>query len=189
MKVNRDGPAAQAGLLVGDKILSVNGTSLVNSEHTDAVMALKAAGDNITIVVLREVLSTNTEHSITDGRFLLKEGEKYSTLVERNDKYGGQFGFSIAGGNSTASTDRNENLYITKINDQDQNIALTVGDRLLSINGRDTTNLSHDQAIDMIAHSGNQIELVLYRERIMQTNENPSKSNTIDNTIEVSQEN
>lgn len=49
------GPADLAGLRVGDKVLSVNGVSVVHVDHYDAVEVLKACGRTLVLVILREV--------------------------------------------------------------------------------------------------------------------------------------
>lgn len=49
------GPADSAGLRVEDKVLSVNGVSVVNVGHYDAVEVLKACGRVLVLVVQREV--------------------------------------------------------------------------------------------------------------------------------------
>ena len=178
MKVNREGPAAQAGLLVGDKLLSVNGVSLINCEHGKAVAALKTAGDHFPVIIMREVLSSASV-SPSDERLRMKEGEKYSTIVEHD---GGQFGFALAGGGG--SSNETDNLYISSVNDSEGNHSLEIGDRLLSINGHETSTISHDQAVQMIKNGGNQVELLLYREKFL----DESATSSIDNTIEVSDE-
>ena len=185
-KINEEGPAAKAGLLVGDKLLSVNGTPLVNCEHSDAVSALKKAGDQIEMTILRETFQLSDEHFVDNETASMKEGEKYSTIVERNEKQGGQYGFSIAGG-SSASESGQENFYISKVNNQESTGSLSIGDRLLSINGHDTSTISHDQAIDLISHGGKNLELILYREKLTNGNPPPTASMVnIDNTTEVS---
>ncbi|XP_052234956.1 protein scribble homolog isoform X4 [Dreissena polymorpha] len=55
-RVSEDGPAGQAGIKVGDKLLSVNGITLHDSDHYEAVDVLKGSGQDITMVVGREVL-------------------------------------------------------------------------------------------------------------------------------------
>ena len=52
-RVSHDGPSQQAGLQVGDKVLAVNQHSLVNADHHRAVDVLKAAGNDVTMVVER----------------------------------------------------------------------------------------------------------------------------------------
>lgn len=181
MKVNPEGPAAHAGLLVGDKLLSVNGVSLIHCEHGKAVAALKTAGDHFPMIVMREILSsTSTSASPSDEHLRMKQGEKYSTIVEQD---GGQFGFSLAGGSSSTTTNETQNLYISSVKDSDASQSLAIGDRLLSINGHETSSISHDQAVEMIKNGGNQLELLLYREKPLDGTTKPS----IDHTIEVSQ--
>ncbi|CAF1614707.1 unnamed protein product [Rotaria magnacalcarata] len=182
-KINEEGPASQAGLLVGDKLLSVNGISLVNAEHSDAVAALKKAGDNIEMIIMREILQSSDDYNENNN---IKEGEKFSTVIQRNEKKGGNFGFSVAGGNQTITTNGsgNENLYVSRVNNQDKISPLAVGDRLLSINGYDTGSISHDQAIDIINNGGHNVELVVYREKFTNGNQNMISTTNIDNTIE-----
>eukprot|EP00057_Strongylocentrotus_purpuratus_P009123 XP_011663597.1 PREDICTED: protein scribble homolog isoform X2 [Strongylocentrotus purpuratus] len=55
-RVVEGGVAAKNGLTLGDKILAVNSANLENADHLEAVEALKAAGNNIHMVVTREVL-------------------------------------------------------------------------------------------------------------------------------------
>jgi C-terminal processing protease CtpA/Prc len=181
-KINEEGPAGQAGLLVGDKLLSVNGISLINCEHSEAVSALKKAGDNIEMIIMREILQSSDD---SNEHNFVKEGEKFSTTVQRDDKQNGHFGFSIAGGNQSTATNGNENLYISNINNHEKNSSLTIGDRLLAINGHDAGDISHDQAINIINNGGNNIELTLYREKFFNGNHHAITTN-IDNTIEVS---
>ncbi|XP_026668328.1 protein lap4 isoform X4 [Ceratina calcarata] len=54
-RVTEGGPADLAGLKVEDKVLSVNGVSVVNVGHYDAVEVLKACGRTLVLVVQREV--------------------------------------------------------------------------------------------------------------------------------------
>uniref|UniRef100_A0A131XJU5 Putative leucine rich domain-containing protein n=1 Tax=Hyalomma excavatum TaxID=257692 RepID=A0A131XJU5_9ACAR len=54
-KITEGGPAERAGLKVGDKILSVNNASVVDIDHYEAVNALKAAGNKISLLIAREV--------------------------------------------------------------------------------------------------------------------------------------
>ncbi len=133
---------------------------------------------------MREILQPSDDYLPKNENSSIKEGEKYSTIIQRDENQGGIFGFSIAGGNQTTPTNANENFYISKINNQEKSNSLAIGDRLLSINGHDTTNISHDQAIDIINTGGNNVQLTLYREKITNGNQNISTIN-IDNTVEV----
>lgn len=54
-RVTEGGPADLAGLRVGDKVLKVNGVSVEDADHYDAVEVLKACGAVLVLVVSREV--------------------------------------------------------------------------------------------------------------------------------------
>ncbi|CAK1544075.1 unnamed protein product [Leptosia nina] len=62
-RVTPSGPAYSAGLRVGDKVLSVNGTSVVDVDHYYAVEVLKASGATLTLVVTRESPTSTRTHS------------------------------------------------------------------------------------------------------------------------------
>ncbi|XP_053382330.1 protein scribble homolog isoform X4 [Mercenaria mercenaria] len=55
-RVSDDGPAGLAGIKVGDKLMSVNGIVLHDSDHYEAVDVLKSSGNDITMVVGRETI-------------------------------------------------------------------------------------------------------------------------------------
>lgn len=54
-RVTENGPADLAGLRVGDKVITVNGVSVVDVSHYDAVEVLKASGPVLILEVSREV--------------------------------------------------------------------------------------------------------------------------------------
>ncbi|XP_052739836.1 protein lap4 isoform X3 [Bicyclus anynana] len=62
-RVTPSGPAYLAGLRVGDKVLSVNGTSVVDVDHYYAVEVLKASGATLTLVVTRDSPTSTRTHS------------------------------------------------------------------------------------------------------------------------------
>ncbi|KAG7309719.1 hypothetical protein JYU34_004211 [Plutella xylostella] len=62
-RVTPNGPAYLAGLRVGDKVLSVNGTSVVEVDHYYAVEVLKASGAALTLVVTRDSPNSTRTHS------------------------------------------------------------------------------------------------------------------------------
>ena len=59
-RVTEEGPSGKAGLMVGDKLLSVNSNTLVAADHHRAVAVLKDAGNDVTMIVAREKLRSNT---------------------------------------------------------------------------------------------------------------------------------
>lgn len=54
-RVTESGPADLAGLRVGDKVLKVNGFSVIDVDHYQAVEVLKACGTVLILVISREV--------------------------------------------------------------------------------------------------------------------------------------
>lgn len=54
-RVTEGGPADLAGLKVGDKVLKVNGVSVIEADHYHAVDILKACGSVLVLLVSREV--------------------------------------------------------------------------------------------------------------------------------------
>lgn len=54
-RVTEGGPADLAGLRVGDKVNKVNGVSVDDADHYDAVEVLKACGAVLVLVISREV--------------------------------------------------------------------------------------------------------------------------------------
>lgn len=54
-RVTEGGPADLAGLRVGDKVLKVNGVSVIEADHYQAVEVLKACGAVLVLLVCREI--------------------------------------------------------------------------------------------------------------------------------------
>lgn len=54
-RVTEGGPADLAGLKIGDKVLKVNGVSVIEADHYHAVDILKACGSVLVLVIQREV--------------------------------------------------------------------------------------------------------------------------------------
>ncbi|ELW63401.1 Protein scribble like protein [Tupaia chinensis] len=63
-RVSEDGPAARAGVRVGDKLLEVNGVALQDAEHHEAVEALRGAGTTVQMRVWRERM-VEPENAVT----------------------------------------------------------------------------------------------------------------------------
>ncbi|XP_052689580.1 protein scribble homolog isoform X18 [Crassostrea angulata] len=197
-RVSEDGPAGKAGVLVGDKLLSVNGESLVGADHYDAVDVLKTAGNNIVMVLGREKVQKfeeeeeeeepgKEENSNTGFATVTFEsepgmvifGETIVTTLKR-DQTG--LGFSIAGGRGSVPFKGNnqhiyeflEAIYISRIVDGGAaqiDGKLKVGDRIISINEVDLQDARHDQAVALLTGIDKEIRLVVYREKVVSPDE------------------
>ncbi|KAK3088695.1 hypothetical protein FSP39_022487 [Pinctada imbricata] len=187
-RVTEDGPAGKAGVLVGDKLISVNGTNLEGADHYDAVDILKTAGNDITMVLGREKPRedpneegnvepepSNTGFAtvtfVTDPGMEIY-GEKITTTLLRDS---GGLGFSIAGGRGSVPYKSNDQaIYISRIVDggpAEVDGKLKVGDRILSINDVDMQDARHDQAVALLTGIDNKIKLVVYREKVLSPEE------------------
>uniref|UniRef100_A0A6Q2YPL7 Protein scribble homolog n=1 Tax=Esox lucius TaxID=8010 RepID=A0A6Q2YPL7_ESOLU len=186
-RVSEDGPAAQAGVKVGDKLLEVNGVVLQGAEHHAAVEALRSSGAAVSMSVLRERM-VEPENAITTTPlrpeddyfprerrasglpFCMETGapagprHRFSTSLVRNDK---GLGFSIAGGKgSTAYRTGDVGIYISRIAEggaAHRDGTLRVGDRVITINGVDMTEARHDQAVALLTGTSPTIALLLER--------------------------
>uniref|UniRef100_A0A672THA6 Protein scribble homolog n=1 Tax=Strigops habroptila TaxID=2489341 RepID=A0A672THA6_STRHB len=185
-RVSEEGPAARAGVRVGDKLLEVNGVSLHCAEHHVAVEALRGSGSSVSMTVLRErmvepenaitvtALRPEDDYSPRERRGGLRfperpEGaaptERYSTCLVRNEK---GLGFSIAGGKgSTPYRAGDTGIFISRIAEggaAHRDGILHVGDRVISINGVDMTEARHDQAVALLTASSPTIALLVERQ-------------------------
>ncbi|KAM6142952.1 protein scribble homolog isoform 4-T4 [Phoenicopterus ruber ruber] len=195
-RVSEEGPAARAGVRVGDKLLEVNGVSLHCAEHHMAVEALRGSGSSVSMTVLRErmvepenaitvtPLRPEDDYSPRERRGGLRfperpEGapptERYSTCLMRNEK---GLGFSIAGGKgSTPYRAGDTGIFISRIAEggaAHRDGILHVGDRVISINGVDMTEARHDQAVALLTASSPTIVLLVEREGAEQLSEGDS---------------
>ncbi|NXI35685.1 SCRIB protein, partial [Galbula dea] len=195
-RVSEEGPAACAGVRVGDKLLEVNGVSLHSAEHHVAVEALRGSGSSVSMTVLRErmvepenaitvtPLRPEDDYSPRERRGGLRfperpEGtpptERYSTCLMRNEK---GLGFSIAGGKgSTPYRAGDTGIFISRIAEggaAHRDGILHVGDRVISINGVDMTEARHDQAVALLTAASPTIVLLVEREGGEQLSEGDS---------------
>ncbi|XP_014269598.2 protein scribble homolog isoform X18 [Maylandia zebra] len=186
-RVSEEGPAARAGVKVGDKLLEVNGVDLHEAEHHTAVEALRSSGATVSLTVLRERM-VEPENAITTTplrpeddyfprerrssglAFNLENSpsgprQRFSTCLIRNDK---GLGFSIAGGKgSTAYRTGDTGIYISRIAEggaAHKDSTLRVGDRVISINGVDMTEARHDQAVALLTGTSPTIALLVERD-------------------------
>ncbi|XP_035980727.1 protein scribble homolog isoform X18 [Fundulus heteroclitus] len=186
-RVSEDGPAARAGVKVGDKLLEVNGVDLHEAEHHTAVEALRSSGATVSMTVLRERM-VEPENAITTTplrpeddyfprerrssglAFSLESSpsgprQRFSTCLIRNDK---GLGFSIAGGKgSTPYRTGDTGIYISRIAEggaAHRDSTLRVGDRVISINGVDMTEARHDQAVALLTGTSPTIALLVERD-------------------------
>lgn len=191
-RVSEEGPAARAGVKVGDKLLEVNGVDLHGAEHHTAVEALRNSGAAVVMTVLRERM-VEPENAITttplrpEDDYFPRErrssglpfildpaspavstgpSQRLATCLIRNDK---GLGFSIAGGKgSTPYRVGDTGIFISRIAEggaAHRDNVLHVGDRVISINGVDMTEARHDQAVALLTGTSPTITLLVDRDQ------------------------
>ncbi|XP_059845552.1 PDZ domain-containing protein 2 [Hypanus sabinus] len=170
-KVFLRGVAAQEGTIQrGDYILSINGTSLMDTTHGDTLNVLHQARIHKQAIVVikkgkeREETSSKAQSSLSKekhlparGDTMLKEARtgwkvdlRGATTVELLKTSAG-LGFSLDGGKASIHGDRP--LYIKRIFQggiSEQSGKIDVGDELLAINGKFLHGLMHYDAWNII---------------------------------------
>ncbi|XP_054982129.1 protein scribble homolog isoform X1 [Sorex araneus] len=185
-RVSEEGPAARAGVRVGDKLLEVNGVDLHDAEHHQAVEALRGAGTTVQMRLWRERM-VEPENAVTvtplrpedDSsprerrpgglRLPLLPAEpprhRHVACLARSER---GLGFSIAGGKgSTPYRAGDGGIFISRIAEggaAHRAGTLQVGDRVLSINGVDMTEARHEHAVSLLTAATPTIALLLERE-------------------------
>ncbi|XP_045716758.1 protein scribble homolog isoform X3 [Phyllostomus hastatus] len=179
-RVSEEGPAARAGVRVGDKLLEVNGVALHEAEHHQAVEALRGAGATVHMRLWRERM-VEPENAVTVTA--LRPEDDYSP---RERRLGGPrppqpeapgplrqrhvaclvrsekgLGFSIAGGKgSTPYRAGDGGIFISRI--AEGGAAHRAG--TLQINGVDMAEARHDHAVSLLTTASPTIALLLERE-------------------------
>ncbi|ESO08051.1 hypothetical protein HELRODRAFT_75327 [Helobdella robusta] len=149
-KIINGGSAAMDGRLrVNDIILSVNGISTEDVTHTEAVDALKKAGNLIHMVIKRSTSPTPADNII---EVELIKGTK------------GGLGFSIAGGIDNQHMHGDGGIFITKIIEGGAahlDGRLSVNDRLLAVNNICLENVTHDEAASALKNTLDYVYLLV----------------------------
>jgi len=147
------GAAATDGRLgIGDVIVRVNSTSVVDVPHATAVDALKRAGNTVRLQVRRKAQPLGP---------MLHEIE----LIKGNKG----LGFSIAGGIGNQHIPGDNGIYITKISEGGAAYAdgrLNVGDKLVAVRNTPTgeknlENVTHEEAVATLKATENRVVLLV----------------------------
>nr|QRF78291.1 ZO1 [Terebratalia transversa] len=145
--VLKAGPA-EGKLIINDRVLSVNGYSLDNVDHSTAISLLKESGSTVNLVIRRKVL-------VPAGYDLPEPQPTKVTLSKKNkkDEFGIVLGFKLyikeIIGNSLAAQDG----------------GLKQGDNILKINHTASEMLSMTEAKKIVEKSKDKLHLVVIRSR------------------------
>uniref|UniRef100_H3D3K3 Membrane-associated guanylate kinase, WW and PDZ domain-containing protein 2 n=1 Tax=Tetraodon nigroviridis TaxID=99883 RepID=H3D3K3_TETNG len=183
-------PADRCGKLkVGDRILAVNGQSIISMPHADIVKLIKDAGLTVTLHIIPEEGSPNTgsqsgpssekqspmtqKHSpqtqpspvAQPGQGGSQPGQAatqdYDYFTVELEKSSKGFGFSIRGGREYKM-----DLFVLRLAEDGpaiRNGRMRVGDQIIEINGDSTRDMTHARAIELIKAGGRRVRLLLKR--------------------------
>lgn len=145
-----DGSAADldGNLKIGDRLITVNGVSLENVTHDQAVQALQHAANWIQLHI---------------GRLVSPDEDIIEIVLA---KRAAGLGFSIAGGSDFPTQEGDSSIYITMLIEHGAGAAdgrLRVGDKLVEVNGQSMQNITHDAAVRILQTSPQQVRIVVAR--------------------------
>ncbi|XP_048511799.1 membrane-associated guanylate kinase, WW and PDZ domain-containing protein 1-like isoform X2 [Athalia rosae] len=157
-------PAAKCGQLnVGDHILAVNHVDIANVCHKDIVNLIKDSGYSVTLTIgypLDDNCCSTPSLSQKDEQAGDGDGGQYHAVELTRGTRG--FGFSIRGGREF----QNMPLFVLQIADNGPasvDSRLRVGDQIIEINGINTKNMTHTEAIEIIRNGGPSVRLLVKR--------------------------
>ncbi|XP_066588814.1 membrane-associated guanylate kinase, WW and PDZ domain-containing protein 1-like isoform X2 [Prorops nasuta] len=156
-------PAERCGRInVGDHILAVNHVDITNVCHKDIVNLIKDSGYSVTLTIgypLDDCCSTASlsqkDEPTGDG-----DGGQYHAVELTRGTRG--FGFSIRGGREF----QNMPLFVLQIAENgpaSMDNRLRIGDQIIEINGINTKNMTHTEAIEIIRNGGPSVRLLVRR--------------------------
>ncbi|XP_075971557.1 discs large homolog 1-like protein isoform X3 [Anticarsia gemmatalis] len=171
-------------LRLGDKILAVRDkdgieTSLVGATHAQAVTALRSTGDQVTLIVLpagsvppvaktAPLYSTKTQATSCSTLHELLEEEPSDiprcVRMVRLVRSGSRLGMDIVGGlggEAEGSSDEDAcGVFVSGVSVGGAAYGmLHRGDRILSVDGRDLTRATHEQAAAALKYSGTAVTI------------------------------
>ena len=154
-KIINGGAAAQDGRLrVNDIITHVNGVCVIEVPHSDAVDALKRAGNSVHLTVKRKRQANGSA------------GEMIEVELMKGSK---GLGFTIAGGINNQHIPGDNGIYVTKVMEGGAAYLdgrIVVGDRLVAVRNLPTGDFyledcSHEEAVKALKASKEKVCLVL----------------------------
>ncbi|CAL2040458.1 unnamed protein product [Caenorhabditis brenneri] len=150
------GAAEEDGRLhEGDEIVEIDGHSVEGASHSEAVVLLEAAAQNkhVKLVVRRP-----SRHDAVRRGSLNSAGPSgsYDVLLHRNDSDG--FGFVLMSSHHKNGSTIGQ---IQPLSPAARCGRLSVGDRVIAVNGIDILNLAHPDIIALIKDSGLSVRLTI----------------------------
>ncbi|XP_068744131.1 tyrosine-protein phosphatase non-receptor type 13-like isoform X2 [Montipora capricornis] len=161
--IQLNGPAdLDGGVAIGDRILAVNGVSLIGVTHKQAVETIKVAPQRTRLVLDRSVPVNIPKSSVKKTR---PHPSDKPFVVELLKGVGG-LGLSLVGGKG-AGEEHGGFLRIKKMFPGQPAAAsgkLQIGDIILQVNGNDMQGVTHQGAINLIRMGPQEVNLLVKRD-------------------------
>ncbi|XP_035775525.1 protein lap4-like isoform X5 [Anopheles albimanus] len=155
------GIAALSGKLrMGDRILKVNGTDVTQASHQEAVMELLRPCDDIKLTVQHDPLPAGFQHF----KVVALRTEEVHIVKQEGERLGMHIKGGLNGQRGNPMDNLDEGVFISKINSNGaakRDGRLRVGMRILEVNGLSLLGATHQEAVDALRASGNQLQLVV----------------------------
>uniref|UniRef100_A0A803Y5R9 Multiple PDZ domain protein n=1 Tax=Meleagris gallopavo TaxID=9103 RepID=A0A803Y5R9_MELGA len=174
------GVADQHGRLCsGDHILKIGDTDLTGMSSEQVAQVLRQCGNRVKLVIARgpveepppplafctASLTSDTDASVDS----CEEGEKFNVELTKNIQ---GLGITIAGyiGDKTSEPSGIFVKSITKGSAVEQDGRIHVGDQIIVVDGTNLQGFTNQQAVDVLRHTGQTVQLTLIRRGIKQEN-------------------
>ena len=159
--VDANGPAAKAGLKVGDVILKINGQSIVASGDLPAFVGQQSPGAKVQMEVWRQGRAENLAATLGNAN------DKSAKLASNDQAVGkGQLGLTLRplqpDEARAAGVDKGQGLLIEGVRGPAAMAGVQSGDVLLAINGTPVKDVEQVRAA--MAHAGKSMALLIERD-------------------------
>ncbi|XP_042682869.1 multiple PDZ domain protein isoform X7 [Centrocercus urophasianus] len=178
------GVADQHGRLCsGDHILKIGDTDLTGMSSEQVAQVLRQCGNRVKLVIARGPVEEPpppavppgtpvpipTPEKQTDTSDSCEEGEKFDVELTKNIQ---GLGITIAGyiGDKTSEPSGIFVKSITKGSAVEQDGRIHVGDQIIVVDGTNLQGFTNQQAVDVLRHTGQTVQLTLVRRGLKQEN-------------------
>ncbi|XP_008943122.1 PREDICTED: multiple PDZ domain protein [Merops nubicus] len=179
------GVADQHGRLCsGDHILKIGDTDLAGMSSEQVAQVLRQCGNRVKLVIARGPVEEPPPPAVPPGTPVpistpekqadasvdaCEDGEKFNVELTKNNQ---GLGITIAGyiGDKTSEPSGIFVKSITKGSAVEHDGRIHVGDQIIVVDGTNLQGFTNQQAVDILRHTGQTVQLTLIRRRLKQEN-------------------
>uniref|UniRef100_A0A8C3VMJ5 Multiple PDZ domain crumbs cell polarity complex component n=1 Tax=Catharus ustulatus TaxID=91951 RepID=A0A8C3VMJ5_CATUS len=164
------GVADQHGRLCsGDHILKIGDTDLAGMSSEQVAQVLRQCGNRVKLVIARGPVEEPLDDTSIDN---CEDGEKFNVELTKNNQ---GLGITIAGyiGDKISEPSGIFVKSITKGSAVEHDGRIHVGDQIIVVDGTNLQGFTNQQAVDVLRHTGQTVQLTLIRRGLKQENRIP----------------